>query len=241
MMLALEPLLVAEEHRQYVILMISQLRTDEPCQMTTSFDIKLQAFVFWTTNVVCSYCGRPVGQVIIFCSCGFYISPFFFFFSWPILSGHRLDAYHTSTHDVVLVQIQNAGLKCVACGSLEIQDAKIRRLLFIIPICRAISSQLRNVSTVEKNLLNSNISSTCPHSTVNLRPTNSWDPLANLGHPSKFQRVSRLSFVTAPTSLGGGEPNFVQCLVVSWAGRLVKSSVCVMRVCQVVAAAAEEP
>jgi len=31
MMLALEPLLVAEEHRQYVILMISQLRTDEPC------------------------------------------------------------------------------------------------------------------------------------------------------------------------------------------------------------------
>ena len=153
MMLALEPLLVAEEHRQYVILMISQLRTDEPCQMTTSFDIKLQAFVFWTTNVVCSYCGRPVGQVIIFCSCGFYISPFFFFFSWPILSGHRLDAYHTSTHDVVLVQIQNAGLKCVACGSLEIQDAKKSPVWHMAQLCRAISSELRHASTIGKKIV----------------------------------------------------------------------------------------
>jgi len=30
-----------------------------------------------------------------------------------------------------------------------------------------------------------------------LRPTNGWDRLANLGHPSKFQRVSHLGFVTA--------------------------------------------
>jgi len=29
----------------------------------------------------------------------------FFFFSSPILSGCRLDVYHTSTHDVVLVRI----------------------------------------------------------------------------------------------------------------------------------------
>jgi len=31
-----------------------------------------------------------------------------------------------------------------------------------------------------------------------------------LGHPSKFQRVSRLAFVTARTSLNGGQPNFAQ-------------------------------
>jgi len=34
--------------------------------------------------------------------------PFFFFFllfSLPILIGHRLNVYHTSTHDVALVQI----------------------------------------------------------------------------------------------------------------------------------------
>ena len=34
-----------------------------------------------------------------------------------------------------------------------------------------------------------------------LRTTDGRDPLASLGHPSKFQRVSRLGFVTAPTSL----------------------------------------
>jgi len=49
----------------------------------------------------------------------------FFFFSSPILSGRRLDVYHTSTHGVALVRIYNAGLKCAACGSPEIQDTKI--------------------------------------------------------------------------------------------------------------------
>ena len=37
-------------------------------------------------------------------------------------------------------------------------------------ICRAISSQLRHVSTVRKNLLSSNISYTCPHNMVNFGP-----------------------------------------------------------------------
>ena len=37
------------------------------------------------------------------------------------------------------------------------------------------------------------------------------------GHPSKFQRVSRLGFVTAATSFTGGEPNLARCLAVSWA------------------------
>jgi len=39
---------------------------------------------------------------------------------------------------------------------------------------------------------------------------NSWDRSASLGHPSNFQRVSRLGFVTAPTSLNGGQPNFAR-------------------------------
>jgi len=33
-------------------------------------------------------------------------------------------------------------------------------------------------------------------------------------------RKTRLGFVTAPTSLNGGQPNFAQCLAVSWAGAL---------------------
>ena len=44
--------------------------------------------------------------------------------------------------------------------------------------------------------------------------------LASLGHPSKFQRVSLLGFVTAETSLNGSQPNFARCLAVSWAGTL---------------------
>ena len=49
-----------------------------------------------------------------------------------------------------------------------------------------------------------------------LQPTTSWDLLVNLGHPSKFQQVSRLVFLTAPTPLNGGQPNFAQCLTFSW-------------------------
>ena len=40
----------------------------------------------------------------------------------------------------------------------------------------------------------------------------------SLRHRSKFQRVSCLGFVTAATSLTGGQPNFARCLAVSWIG-----------------------
>jgi len=50
---------------------------------------------------------------------------FFFLscFSSPNLSSRKVDVYHTYTHGVALVQIQNATLKCAARSSLEIQDA----------------------------------------------------------------------------------------------------------------------
>ena len=66
-----------------------------------------------------------------------------------------------------------------------------------------------------KKLLKSNVSSICPHNMAN-----GWDCFDCLGHPSKFQRVSRLAFITATTSLNGGQPNFARCLAVSWAGTL---------------------
>ena len=40
------------------------------------------------------------------------------------------------------------------------------------------------------------------------------------GHSSKFELVSHLGSVTAPTSLNGGQPKFARCLAVSWAGTL---------------------
>jgi len=84
------------------------------------------------------------------------------------------------------------------------KDANIAHLRTIAQLCRAISSQLRYVSTAGKNMLNSNIS-TCPHNMVNFgsltaEPTNGWDWLAGLGHPSKLQQGSHLCFVTAATS-----------------------------------------
>jgi len=55
----------------------------------------------------------------------------------------------------------------------------------ITELCPAISLQLRHVSTIGKNLLNSNNSSTCPHNMVNFGPLTAeifwrvWGTLAN--------------------------------------------------------------
>ena len=53
-----------------------------------------------------------------------------------------------------------------------------------------------------------------------LQPASGWDRFGSFGHPSKFQRVSRLDFATAATSFTAGQPNFAQCLTVSWADTL---------------------
>ena len=50
------------------------------------------------------------------------------------------------------------------------------------------------------------------------QPTNGRDRFSSLEHPTKFQRVSRLGFVTAATSLTGSQPNFARSLAVFWAG-----------------------
>jgi len=76
------------------------------------------------------------------------------------------------------------------------------------------------VENRKKNLWNSYIFSTCPPQYGERRPTNGWDRFQSLGHPSKFQRVSRLGFVTAATSLTGGQPNLAWSLAVSLAGTL---------------------
>ena len=63
---------------------------------------------------------------------------------------------------------------------------KNRHLGTIPQLCRAISLQLRHVSTIgKKNLLSSNISPTCPHNMVNIGPLaaeicwRGWGTLAN--------------------------------------------------------------
>ena len=101
---------------------------------------------------------------IIFCSCSYYLL-LSFFFSSPILSGRRLDVYHTSTHGVALVRITMQVWNVLHAAHWKYRtpkkSPKIRHLGTITQLCRAISSQLRHVSTIRKKSLNINISSTC--------------------------------------------------------------------------------
>ena len=108
----------------------------------------------------------------------------------------------------------------MCCARLdEIHDAKLcknRHLRTIAQLCRAIlSSQLRHVSTVGKFVKQQYVFHMSSQY-GELRLSNGWDLLVSLGHPSKFQRVSRLAFVTAATSL----TKLSRCLAVSWAGKL---------------------
>ena len=78
---------------------------------------------------------------------GFLLSSFFFSSS-PNISRRRLDVYHTSTHGVALVRIQNAGLKRATRGSLNTGRKKLpksSRLDTIAQFCSGISSQLKHV------------------------------------------------------------------------------------------------
>ena len=85
-----------------------------------------------------------------------------------------MDVYHTSTHGVDLVRIWNAGLKCAARSSLQLQDAKKSPKIAIwAPSHNFVGLYLRNYGTYrqsEKNLLSSNISSRRPHNMVNFGP-----------------------------------------------------------------------
>jgi len=59
----------------------------------------------------------------------------------------------------------------LAANAVPKKVAKIRYLGTIAQLCQAISSQLRHVATIgKKNLLSSNISSTCPYNMVNFGP-----------------------------------------------------------------------
>jgi len=84
---------------------------------------------------------------------------------------------------------------------------KNRHLRTIAQICRAISSQLRHRQS-EKNLVKQQYLFQMSSQYGERRTTSGWDRFGSLGHPSKFQRVLRLGFVTAATSLINGQSKF---------------------------------
>jgi len=113
-----------------------------------------------------------------------------FFLSSPNFSHHRLDVCHTSSHGVALGLSANLGCGSETCCTRLAENTgrkkspKICHLHTIAQLSRAISSQLRHVSTIGKNLLNSNIS---PHMSLQygeLQLTSSRDRFISLGHPS---------------------------------------------------------
>ena len=66
------------------------------------------------------------------------------------------------------------------------KSPKIRQLRTIVQICRDVSLQLRQISTVRKNLLSSNISSTCPHNIVTFSPVAAEIGSVVWGTPANF-------------------------------------------------------
>ena len=84
------------------------------------------------------------------------VSSLFFLFSSPILSRRRLDGYHTSRQWRGI----SANLECRSemCCTLPTENTGRKkspknRHLPIAQLCRAISSQLRHVSTIGKKLV----------------------------------------------------------------------------------------
>ena len=111
---------------------------------------------------------------------------FFFFISSPNLSGHRLDVYTWCGHVANLECRSEMCCTRLAGNAGPKKSPNIRHLGTSVQLCRAISSQLRHISTIGKKILSSNISSRCPHNMVNFGPLAAevcpvvWDTPANL-------------------------------------------------------------
>ena len=112
-----------------------------------------------------------IGQTIMFLPCGFFFLPSSFFPS-PILSRRMQIGCLPYLHSTWCGLSANLACRSETCcmrlaentghkKSSKMSSAHHRTT------CRAISSQLRHVSTMGENLLSSNTSSTCPHNMVN--------------------------------------------------------------------------
>jgi len=156
-------------------------------------------------------CPMEQGRPLYFCpvvSSSVFLSSFF---PSPNLRARTVDVHHTSTHRVALVRIYDAGLKWAARSSLEIQDAKMTQKIAIsAPSHKFVGLYLCNYGIYRqsvKKLVSSNTSFTCPRNMVNFSPLTA-EIVQSLGHPYKFQPVSRLGSVIAWHSSSGRQPNF---------------------------------
>ena len=94
------------------------------------------------------------------------------------------------------------------CGTQK-KPKKIHRLGTIAQLCWAVSSQIRHVSTIQKNLLNRNVSPTRPHDMVNFGLLTAEIISLVWETPANFDRVSLLGSITERHCSSGHQPNFV--------------------------------
>ena len=134
-----------------------------------------------------------------FLSSIFYLS----FFSSLNLSSRRLDVYHTS-HTWCG---PSANLECRSemCCTWLVGNTGRKKLHFgtIAQLCRAASSELRHVSTIGKNLLNSNTSSTCPDNMVNVGLLTAEIRWRVWGTPANFNEFLVLAVILHGTLVVG--------------------------------------
>jgi len=105
----------------------------------------------------------------------------------------------------------SANLKCrseTCCTRLaentgHKQSPKIRHLRIIAQLCLAISTQLSHLSTIGKNLLSSNISSTCPYKTLNFGLLAAEIGSLVWGTPATFKRFCVLAALRHGTLVVG--------------------------------------
>jgi len=76
------------------------------------------------------------------------------------------------------------------------QSPKICHLRTVAQLCWAISSQLWQVSTIDKTLVKQQYLLHMSSQYGELHSTNGWDRFISLGHHSKFQQLSRLGVVS---------------------------------------------
>jgi len=143
--------------------------------------------------------------------CALWFLPFFFIFS-PNLSGHRVDVYLTCTHGVALVckfrmQVWNVlraarwkyrTQKWPKKSPSEHHRTTLSGWIFTTKAC------IDNRKKLVKQQYFLHMSAQYGE----LRPTSGWDRFVSLGHPIKFQRLSRLGIITARHSSTGHQPNF---------------------------------
>jgi len=168
-------------------------------QLLSSFSCNMYVFLLWLPCVADAY--------IIFLSCFFFFSIFHCLISVSQI-GYLPYFYTWCGCSANLECMSEMCCKRLAGNAGPKKPHKIHHLGTIAQLCRTISSQLRHISTIGKKLVKQQY---LPHMSLQygeLWPTSGCDRFISLGHPSKFQRVSRLGINPARHSSNGHQPYF---------------------------------